>query len=354
MSRTARIVGSALIGLLVMSAYTPASATGSQEVVHCRTANPDCWPVTFAFAPGSRIFYVERFTGQIRAFNRKKSRDRRWATVGHLSTNGEQGLLGIALDPRWRRARRFRWVYVYYTHDDPFQNRVMRLRKRHGAVERQVLTTIPAAGNHNGGVIGFGPGGKLFVLTGDASDPANAQNLGTHAGKVLRMNKNGTVPSDNPFAGSRVFSYGHRNSFGFTIDPFTRKPWQTENGPQCNDEVNVLFPGRNYGWGPSQACPNTNQDGPSPFGPAYVVDPPEALTGAAFCKGCGLTGLEGKLVFGAFNNGVIRSATLTANRVGIASVATLYDHGSFVLGMRRSRAGRLFFSDSRFIYRLVN
>ena len=97
---------------------------------------------------------------------------------------------------------------------------------------------------HDGGHIDFGPDGKLYAVVGEGHDSSNAQDLTNDAGKVLRMNRNGSVPADNPFDDSRIFSYGLRNSFGFAFDPQSGTLWETENGPECVDEINVEQDGR--------------------------------------------------------------------------------------------------------------
>ena len=111
----------------------------------------------------------------------------------------------------------------------------------------------------------------LYAMVGDGHDSSNAQDLShNNRGKVLRMTPNGRVPSDNPFANKLIFGYGNRNSFGFTFDPTTHKLWETENGPSCNDEINLLMVGHNYGWGTNQSCGSatpprdTNNSGPNP------------------------------------------------------------------------------------------
>src|SRR5262249_29735556 len=164
--------------------------------------------------------------------------------------------------------------------------------------------TLPAGSNHNGGAIHFGPDRRLYAVIGENGKAPNAQDLTTYAGKVLRMTRTGRVPPDNPFPDSLVWSYGLRNSFGFAFDPLPGDLWETENGPTCNDEVNRIVRGANYGWGPSETCEgtapgNTNQDGPDPVLPLAVFNPVIAPTGAAFCDGCGLgASLQGRLVFG--------------------------------------------------------
>lgn len=147
--------------------------------------------------------------------------------------------------------------------------------------------------NHRGGRILFGPDGMLDVAVGDGADRATAQDLtGEDRGKLLRMTPAGEVPATNP-ADARWLAYGLRNSFGFAFDPRTGRLWATDNGPACNDEVDLIRSGRNYGWGPTATCEgtsprNTNRDGPDPVLPELCLPEPIGITGIAFCEGCGL------------------------------------------------------------------
>lgn len=341
---------------LLLATLLPAGPAGAAirrtRAFSCRSSNATCWPAAFAFSPnGKRVFYVERFTGQIRVHHLRKNRDRRWFTIPGVATQGEQGVLGIALDPRWPKKR---WVYVYYTQDSPLRNRIVRIRKGGGSVRMRRLATIPAAGNHNGGVIHFGPDGMLYAVTGDAADPARSQNRRNPAGKVLRMTKAGKRPKSNPFRRSLAYSFGHRNSFGFAFDPQTDLLWQTENGPQCDDEINLVRRGRNYGWGPGSSCPNTSTEGPNPVRPKHVYNPVIAPTGAAFCDGCRLgKRSEGALFVGSFNDNRVRRLILNAKRRQIAAQRVVHTHARFVLAVEAAPNGRLYFSDDRAVYRLA-
>lgn len=188
-------------------------AISKETVVDCRADNEQCWPTAFEMAPGGRIFYVERFSGHLRVYNPRTGVDKRWASLRNIGADGEQGVLGLALDPRWE-TKKHRWVYVYKTHGDPLENRVIRLRKRRGTVVRDRLLTLPAANYHNGGVIEFGPDGKLYVQIGDVTNPALSQDEESNAGKVLRLNKGGGIPKDNPLGGTvKWYSTGHRNMY---------------------------------------------------------------------------------------------------------------------------------------------
>jgi len=329
----------------------PAAAAGRDRVVRCKGGT--CWPAAFAFTPdGGTIFYAERLSGEIRRVRLSGRKDSRWAKIPDVSRRGEQGVLGIALDPDWDRGPRQQWVYVYYTEGHPHRNVIVRLRRRGGGgVQRDRLMTIPASDFHDGGVLHFGPDDKLYAVTGDAQNPGLAQQKRNPAGKVLRLEQNGKRPASNPIPRSRAYSFGHRNSFGFAFDPETGNLWQSENGPECDDEVNLIRAGRNYGWGGGSGCPDTNDSGPNPERPKATFNPVPALTGMAFCDGCGLPA-EGDLLVGAYNDGRIRNLSLNAARDDVASIGVLYDHPNGVLAVEAAPDGRIYFSDQNGIFRL--
>ena len=212
---------------------------------------------------------------------------------------------------------------------------------------------------HDGGHIDFGPDRKLYAVVGEGHSPSRAQDLTNDAGKVLRMNRNGSVPQDNPFDDSRIFSYGLRNSFGFAFDPQSGTLWETENGPECVDEINVITEGGNYAWGPNETCSGeqpegVNQDGPEPrIMPLRWFTPTIAPTGLAFCEGCGISGSDGALFFGAANNGEIREIELTGDREGVASMSLAYDFSGAVLSMQAAPDGGVYFSSPSAIYHLT-
>jgi glucose/arabinose dehydrogenase len=169
--------------------------------------------------------------------------------VPGVAPGGEGGLLGIALlgEPGAADA----WLYAHFTSGP--DNRVVRmpLTGRPGSLgigEPEVLLTgLVAAGTHNGGRIKFGPDGMLYVTVGDAQQRDRAQDREALAGKILRITPAGDVPPDNPFDGSPVWSYGHRNPQGLAWDDQDRL-WASEFGQNIWDELNLIEPGRNYGW----------------------------------------------------------------------------------------------------------
>jgi len=318
-------------------------------------------PGAFTFAADGRIFYGERLTGRIRVLNPGSGADTAFYTVPNLATGGEQGVLGVALHPGYP-TKPFVYVYATRTVSGVPENQIIRLRDAGGSGSAmRVIYRAPASSYHNGGRILFGPDKKLYAVVGDRQDPANAQNLGNPHGKMLRMTATGRVPGDNPFPGSLVWSYGIRNSYGFTFDPQTRSLWETENGPECNDELNRIVTAQNYGWGPSETCAqppqaplNTNRDGPDPQLPLSFTTPTVAPTGAAFCAGCGLgAGREGALFYGTFNTRQIRQVTLDPQRRTVAAETLVYTNPSGVLSIERSPSGVVYFSDQSGIYKLV-
>jgi glucose/arabinose dehydrogenase len=170
---------------------------------------------------------------------------------------GEAGLMGLALDPQFAQNR---FVYVAYTFRVPsgrLQNRLVRLREEaktgKGLFDKVLIDNVAGANNHDGGRVKFGPDGKLYWTMGDAQTTSLAQNLRSLNGKILRLNADGSVPADNPFPNSYVYSYGHRNPQGLAWQPGTGRLYSTEHGPSgfqgcCRDEVNFIEAGKNYGW----------------------------------------------------------------------------------------------------------
>ena len=211
-------------------------------------------PWALDFAPDGRIFLTER-GGRIRIIAGGKLLPQPWLTLDVAET-GEAGLLGLALDPGFAQNR---FVYVAYTAraGAGLQNRLVRLREDpatgQGVLDRVLLEGIPGNGNHDGGRVKFGPDGKLYWTMGDAQNSAAAQDRTSLNGKILRLNPDGTIPADNPFSGSPVYSYGHRNPQGLAWQPGTGRLYATEHGPSgvpscCRDELNFIEPGKNYGW----------------------------------------------------------------------------------------------------------
>ena len=202
-------------------------------------------PWAIAFAPDGRIFINER-AGRIRVIKDGKLLAEPWMTLD-VNETGEAGLLGLALDPQFAKNR---YVYVAYTDRSPeggLRNRLVRLREDpatgKGVMDRVLIDNVPANTTHDGGRVKFGPDGKLYWTMGDVQNMASAQDLKALTGKILRINPDGNIPTDNPIPGSPIYSYGHRNPQGLAWQPETKRLYATEHGPSgekgcCQDEVN--------------------------------------------------------------------------------------------------------------------
>lgn len=321
-------------------------------------------PAGFTFAPSGRIWYVEKGSGQIWVLNRATKHQRLFFDIRGVDNDGERGALGIALDPAWPDMP---FVYVYVTRNDHgvIANELLRIRSRNGqGAGFRVLFRwkVSTAHLHNGGRILFGPNGKLYVMTGENGNPSNSQEKTNLRGKILRINPDGSIPTSNPF-GTRIWSFGHRNSFGFTFDRRTGRLWETENGPECNDEINRIVRGGNFGWGPQETCAgtspqNTNNSGPKPRHlPKTYFAAPIGITGAAFCFSCGLgAGPAGDLIFGDVNTDSIRAIGMNARRTGFVAASRRILLAAGTGGVYSVEVGpkhRIYFSGPNGIYRLA-
>lgn len=174
-------------------------------------------------------------------------------TIDDVNAQGEGGLLGITLHPNFSQNN---YVYVYYTYrtGGGIANKVVRytLQDRSLTNPREIISGIPGGSNHDGGRIKFGPDGNLYITAGETFNRELAQDRNTTAGKILRVTDDGSIPADNPFPASPVYSFGHRNPQGLAWDDQGRL-WETEHGPSGElgsgqDEINIIEPGKNYGW----------------------------------------------------------------------------------------------------------
>ena len=206
-------------------------------------------PWELVFAPDGRIFFTER-DGNLWVIENESMELVATFPASHTS---EGGLLGLALDPEFEK-NNFLYLYQTYFDFELHHNKVVRYTVSNNQLtdEQILIDKIPGAVWHDGGRIKFGPDEKIYITTGDSTNANLSQKIDSLAGKILRINADGTIPSDNPFESSPVFSYGHRNPQG--ID------WNengilvsSEHGPSgekgyAHDEINVIEPGKNYGW----------------------------------------------------------------------------------------------------------
>lgn len=212
-------------------------------------------PWAIDFAPDGRVFVTER-AGRIRVVERGQLRVEPWLTL-EVAASGESGLMGLAIDPQFAQNRFLYVAYSYRSGVFTTRNRLVRLREdamtNAGVQDKILIDNLPGANNHDGGRVKFGPDGKLYWTMGDAQTTRYAQDLKSLNGKILRLNSDGSIPPDNPFPNSYVYSYGHRNPQGLAWQPGSSRLYATEHGPSgfqgcCRDELNLIEPGKNYGW----------------------------------------------------------------------------------------------------------
>jgi len=308
------------------------------------------FPVTMAFAPDGRLFYNELRTGQVRIVQNGQLQAQPFATLT-VDASGERGLLGLAIDPNFAVNG---FVYVYYSDPGGF-HRLVRFTQSGGVGANQTtLVDIPRSNsNHNGGNIGFGRDGKLYLTVGDCGNPANSQNNAEFCGKILRYNPNGTIPTDNPFGPtSPAFNLGLRNSFDFTFHPSSGAIYASENGPNCDDEINRVVAGANYGWRPSYPCGDMD---PQFTAPLTRFNPVIAPTGITFYTGTVFPQFRDSLFLVDFNNGRVQRFTVSEAMQGqITQSEVVVSGGSGqLLDIIQGPDGFLYFSSTTAILRIV-
>ncbi|MEJ1236490.1 PQQ-dependent sugar dehydrogenase [Chryseolinea sp. T2] len=253
------------IALLHLVTIAVKGQTYSAGFVQVQVANTIANPTAMAFAPDGRLFVAQQ-AGALRVIKNGALQATPFVTVSTTST-GERGLIGVTIDPDFAVNN---WIYVYYTvPGSPAHNRISRFTANGDVAlagsEVTILELDPlsSATNHNGGAMHFGKDGKLFVAVGENANSAHAQNLDTYHGKLLRINKDGSVPAGNPFTTGtaqrqRVWSYGLRNPYTFSIHSTTGRILVNDVGQNAWEEVNdASVGGRNFGWPATEGNFNT-------------------------------------------------------------------------------------------------
>jgi len=285
-------------------------------------------PWALAFAPDGRLFVTER-PGRLRVIENGQLREEPVAELP-VANVGEGGLMGVVLDPNFQQNG---YLYVMYTYreGEGLRNRISRLtvQDNRAGDEFVLLDNIPGGSNHDGGRLVIGPDGMLYAGTGEAGQRDLAQDLSSLAGKILRMNLDGSIPEDNPIPGSYVYTYGHRNPQGIDWHPDNEQFYISEHGPSgemglcCRDEINLLVPGGNYGWPVV-----TGSQGDERFVDPLLFSGVEvtwAPAGLAIYQGEPLAAWEGNILFGALRGRHLHRVVLNDDLTEAVSEERLFE-----------------------------
>lgn len=309
---------------------------------------------SMVFAPDGRLFFTEKNTGAIRIMTpEQKILENPFASVDDLYASWEQGMLGLAIDPEFNINH---LIYVYYTAVVDIENgdggkvinRVLRFTDNNntGTDPTVIMDNIPASrGYHSGGAMAFGPDGKLYITVGDATEHIFAQDPSILIGKVLRINKDGTIPQDNPYPNSPVYTMGHRNMYGIAFDD-DGTGLVTENGDVRYDEINLIAKGGNYGFPTSQPAnlpPERAND--SSIKPLRSYWDTIAPTQMIYYEGDAVPELKGMFLFGSFT-GDIYALKLSEDKKSIVEELKIeLSHFPFVptVGIAQSPDGKIYY-----------
>ena len=312
---------------------------------------------SIVFAPDGRIFLTER-PGRVRVIENGKLRSAPFFVVPDVEPSGESGLMGMTLHPHFTVNH---FVYLAYAYQDKGNQRVRVARYRETGetlVDAKIIIEyIPAARYHSGTRLKFGPDGKLYVTTGDATNQSEAQKLNTLAGKTLRLNDDGSVPADNPFVnqtGARpeIWTYGHRNAQGMDFQPESNLMFQTEHGPSLidgvslfkrsgGDEVNIVEKGKNYGW--AKISHEMKREGMET--PIIEYSPAIAPASGMFYRGDAFPEFQNNFFFGALKGESLIRLVLDGRRIVSQDVLLEKQYGR-IRDVAEAPDGTIYFSTS--------
>ncbi len=272
-------------------------------------------PWSIVFTADDRMLVTER-DGKVRAIQDGQLQANPLYTFSPISAQSEEGLMGMAMDPNYQTNKQL-YFCLAYPKGQNLVDKVVRLTDEGSRLTNEVMVVddIPAAKFHAGCRVKFGPDGKLYITTGDSTKRELAQDKNSLAGKILRLNADGSIPADNPFPNSPIYSLGHRNPQGLDWHPETQTLYETEHGPSGfdgpggGDEVNVITKGGNYGW--PTVSHEKSQTGL--ISPKLVFTPAVAPAAGHFYRGDVFPQFKHNFLFGTLQGQGIYRAVLDSN-----------------------------------------
>jgi aldose sugar dehydrogenase len=364
MSNTIRAVAASMCFAITILSHAQTLTDASLTVENVKVSGTLSFPISLVFLSTNDMLVAEQYSGQVKRMTNGVVSATPVLDLPVAAT-GEQGLLSMIKDPQFATNN---YIYVYYTrsatHDGPtdIDHRIERYTWN-GTTLGSPFTvatlpsTVGSGSNHNGGVLIFGPPNvsaanqKLFAVIGDQNFNGQLSNFAAGAAPndiaiILRINTDGTTPSDNPYFSvvgangslQRTYAYGIRNSFGLDFDPITNVLWETENGPSSFDEINAVAPGFNSGWrdvmgplvgGSNESAPSRVQFGPTDTysDPEFSWQSPIAVTAIHFVRGNGLGAsyLNDCIVASVNNPSKLYKFEMNGTRTGFTLTGNLSD-----------------------------
>ena len=304
-------------------------------------------PWAIIFLPDKTMLFTER-SGNVRILRNGKLVSKPAFRVKEVNAVRKMGLLGIAVHPGFN-TNRFIYISYNYQKDNKALLRIIRYRFENDTLlqSKLIIENIDANANHTGSRLKFGPDKKLYITTGDADRPMLAQDLKSLSGKILRVNDDGSIPPDNPFAKNdtarkEIWTYGHRNTQGIDFQPGTGYLFNSEHGPSGGDEVNQINKGLNYGW-PLIHHREIRQGMVSPIleytpsiGPSEVV----------FYNSNAFPGLKGNLLLASLRGESIMRLVLDRNKIIAQEVLLKQSYGR-LRALTVGPDGYIYFSTSQ-------
>ena len=314
-------------------------------------------PWGLAFLPDGRMLVTER-PGRIRLVETDGSLSEPLEGAPSTQSFGQGGMLDIALDPDFTETSRV-FITFAYIENGKAGTAVWRARLATDGTPRLVdgtmifrMNKLSSKGQHFGSRIVFAPDKTLWVTVGERGERDRAQDPSDHAGSVLRMDRDGKAPADNPFVGrdgdDLIWSIGHRNPQGAAFNPWTKTLWTVEHGAQGGDEINTPQPGRNYGW-PVIAYGREYSGGkigegtekPGMEQPIYYWDPSIAPSGMEFYTGDAFPEWRGNVFIGALKFQLLARLTLDGDKI-TAEERMLEDLGERIRAVKQGPDGNLY------------